>query len=132
MRVALLTTEAVPFAKTGGLADVAGALPKALVDLGIHMDLIMPKYGTIDAEQHGLKKLRIPDLMVPVGSRYEKIGGLADVAGEVPAAIAAFASCSMVSHAWMTDWRSGSPQRPSSVSRWNCGPVQLLRTVSHP
>ena len=30
MRVAILSSEAVPFAKTGGLADVAGALPKAL------------------------------------------------------------------------------------------------------
>jgi len=32
MRVAILTSEAVPFAKTGGLADVSGALPKALVE----------------------------------------------------------------------------------------------------
>jgi starch synthase len=35
MRVALLTSEAVPFAKTGGLADVSGALPKALREQGV-------------------------------------------------------------------------------------------------
>ncbi len=34
MRIAILTSEAVPFAKTGGLADVSGALPKALQRTG--------------------------------------------------------------------------------------------------
>jgi len=34
MRILMVTSEAVPFAKTGGLADVAGALPAALQQLG--------------------------------------------------------------------------------------------------
>ena len=48
MRVAILTSEAVPFAKTGGLADVSGALPKALNDLGVDAKLILPLYNQVD------------------------------------------------------------------------------------
>jgi starch synthase len=50
MRVAILTSEAVPFAKTGGLADVSGALPKALNELGVEAKLILPLYDQIDRE----------------------------------------------------------------------------------
>ena len=35
MRVAVLSAEAVPYSKTGGLGDVAGALPKALKQIGV-------------------------------------------------------------------------------------------------
>ena len=48
MRVAILTSEAVPFAKTGGLADVSGALPKALTELDVDARLILPLYDQID------------------------------------------------------------------------------------
>ncbi|HEU5459049.1 MAG TPA: glycogen/starch synthase, partial [Pyrinomonadaceae bacterium] len=48
MRIAILTSEAVPFAKTGGLADVSGALPKALVHEGVDAKLILPLYDQID------------------------------------------------------------------------------------
>jgi starch synthase len=48
MRVAILTSEAVPFAKTGGLADVSGALPKALAEQGVDAKLILPLYDQID------------------------------------------------------------------------------------
>ena len=48
MRVALLTSEAMPFAKTGGLADVSGALPKALKEQGVDTRLILPLYDQID------------------------------------------------------------------------------------
>lgn len=48
MRVAILTSEAVPFAKTGGLADVSGALPKALTQEGVDAKLILPLYDQID------------------------------------------------------------------------------------
>ena len=41
MRVAILSSEAVPFAKTGGLADVSGALPNALHAEGIDSLLIL-------------------------------------------------------------------------------------------
>ena len=48
MRVAILTSEAVPFAKTGGLADVSGALPKALVEQDVDAKLILPLFDQID------------------------------------------------------------------------------------
>ena len=50
MRVAFLSSEAVPFAKTGGLGDVAGALPKALVGEGVDACLIHPLYDTTSRE----------------------------------------------------------------------------------
>uniref|UniRef100_UPI0028DC4FE2 glycogen synthase n=1 Tax=uncultured Selenomonas sp. TaxID=159275 RepID=UPI0028DC4FE2 len=50
MRVLYVAAEAVPFAKTGGLADVAGSLPKELVKQGVDIRVIMPKFGKIPAE----------------------------------------------------------------------------------
>lgn len=58
MRVAFLSSEAVPFAKTGGLGDVAGALPKALVGEGVDAALIHPLYDTTD---RGLLRERVFD-----------------------------------------------------------------------
>jgi len=52
MKVLYVASEAVPFCKTGGLADVAGTLPKALKLCGDDMDVrvIMPKFGQIPEE----------------------------------------------------------------------------------
>lgn len=44
MRILMVTSEAVPFAKTGGLADVAGALPAALQQLGHEVAVVLPLY----------------------------------------------------------------------------------------
>jgi starch synthase len=55
MKIAFIVSEAFPFAKTGGLADVAGALPKALSKLGCDIKLFMPKYGLIDERKYQLK-----------------------------------------------------------------------------
>ena len=44
MRVAILSSEVVPFAKTGGLADVAGALPKRSAKHDVDAALILPLY----------------------------------------------------------------------------------------
>src|SRR6185503_1095270 len=48
MRIAILASEVVPFAKTGGLADVAGALPKALAAREVDARVILPLYDQID------------------------------------------------------------------------------------
>src|SRR5687767_9322780 len=63
MRVAILSSEAVPFAKTGGLADVAGALPKALAKQGGDARLILPLHQQIDESL--LNDSVIEDLPVP-------------------------------------------------------------------
>jgi starch synthase len=47
LRVLFATPEAAPFAKTGGLADVAGALPKFLQPLGCELVLVMPYYQAV-------------------------------------------------------------------------------------
>jgi starch synthase len=47
----MVGSEAQPFAKTGGLADVLGALPKALTRLGHIVDLVIPRYRGIDVGQ---------------------------------------------------------------------------------
>ncbi|HEV2178487.1 MAG TPA: glycogen synthase GlgA [Terriglobia bacterium] len=44
MRIVFVASEGVPFSKTGGLADVVGALPKALVEQGLEVDVILPRY----------------------------------------------------------------------------------------
>lgn len=48
MKVLFCTSECVPFVKTGGLADVAGALPVALRQEGVDVRVILPKYRSID------------------------------------------------------------------------------------
>lgn len=48
MNILFVTSEAVPLAKTGGLADVAGALPKALKHEDVNAAIMLPKYDAID------------------------------------------------------------------------------------
>ncbi len=49
-RILMVSSEAVPFAKSGGLADVAGTLPKNIVDNGYDMRVVMPMYKSIKTE----------------------------------------------------------------------------------
>ncbi len=53
MKIAFASSEVVPFAKTGGLADVSGALPKELANLGNEVKVFMPKYYQINEHEHG-------------------------------------------------------------------------------
>ncbi|MFI5237033.1 MAG: glycogen synthase GlgA [Ignavibacteriales bacterium] len=55
MKIAFVATECVPYAKTGGLADVAGSLPIELALLGCDVKVFIPKYALIDENSHGLK-----------------------------------------------------------------------------
>lgn len=48
MKILMIATEAAPFAKEGGVADVIGSLPKALAALGHQVSIFLPRYGTID------------------------------------------------------------------------------------
>lgn len=48
MKILMCASEAVPFAKTGGLADVVGALPLALEKQGIEVRVILPKYKSVN------------------------------------------------------------------------------------
>src|SRR3972149_5674822 len=56
MRILSLAAEVVPFAKTGGPAGVAGALPVALERLGHDVIVVMPKYAAVDEQRWGLTR----------------------------------------------------------------------------
>jgi starch synthase len=66
----MVASEVVPFAKTGGLADVTGALPVALAGLGHQVSVIMPRYPTVEHAVRSLEK-RHEGLAIPMGSRTE-------------------------------------------------------------
>jgi starch synthase len=68
MKIVVVASEAVPFAKTGGLADVAGALPRALAARGHQTSLILPLYRR--ASRCGLAlEPTGHTFRVPIGSR---------------------------------------------------------------
>ncbi len=57
MRILMIASECAPFAKTGGLADVVGALPQALVRLGHEVRIALPLYRSIDRHEYRLLPL---------------------------------------------------------------------------
>lgn len=65
LKILLVSAEVAPFAKTGGLADVAGSLPKALATMGNDVRIVMPKYKIINDTQ------TLFDFPVQVGERKE-------------------------------------------------------------
>lgn len=73
MKVLFVSTEVDPFIKTGGLADVAYALPKALKSMGVDVRIIMPKYGDI-SQNYTTKMSQIVSFGVSVGWRNQYCG----------------------------------------------------------
>ncbi|MBK7141243.1 MAG: glycogen synthase GlgA [bacterium] len=57
MRILEVASEVAPFARTGGLGDVLGSLPKALSKQGHEVKVFMPKFGSIDSKQFSLRPL---------------------------------------------------------------------------
>jgi starch synthase len=57
MEILFVASEVAPFSKTGGLADVAGALPGALAARGHAVSVVTPRYGSIDPVRWGMKAL---------------------------------------------------------------------------
>jgi starch synthase len=76
-RILMVSSEAAPLAKTGGLADVLGALPRALAGFGHETAVVLPRYGKIDLK----KARRVWDhLTVWLGwARYDTTVWLADL-----------------------------------------------------
>jgi starch synthase len=73
MKVLFVASEAYPFIKTGGLGDVAYALPKALRKLGIDVRVIIPKYEQID-NKYVERMEKISEFTIPVGWRNQYCG----------------------------------------------------------
>jgi starch synthase len=74
MKIAFVTSEAFPYAKTGGLADVSGALPKALEKFGCEVKLFMPRYYLIDESKFDLHyNWEIGEISIKVGSHFRYV-----------------------------------------------------------
>ncbi|MBL8208059.1 MAG: glycogen synthase [Blastocatellia bacterium] len=80
MKTVLVSSEAVPYSKTGGLADVCGALPKALKRIGVDIRVILPRYtgmsfrhGDVVSQANGYQIFN--DLAVPFagGIKYASV-----------------------------------------------------------
>lgn len=68
LSILFVASEVEPFAKTGGLADVAGDLPRALAALGHDVRIFMPKYRGVERAAGDLREV-LPAFPVPIGDR---------------------------------------------------------------
>ncbi len=71
MKILFVSSEVFPFAKTGGLADVAGALPLALKELGHDVRVVMPKYKAVEKYSNSIDDLN-KHIFVPVGAETKE------------------------------------------------------------
>lgn len=87
LKVLLMASEVVPFAKTGGPADVAGALPKALKARGHDVRVAMPRYSRIDRERFEITEA-LPAYPVPMDDQSVSAAlmqsHIASAGGDIP------------------------------------------------
>lgn len=80
MKILSISAEVAPFAKTGGLADVCGALPKYIRSLDHDVRVVMPAYQKVEHEYHTTNKYGLEampgQLWVPTGSGVYPAGAL--------------------------------------------------------
>src|SRR5690242_3336039 len=67
MHIAFVASEGVPFSKTGGLADVVGALPQALVKLGHQVTVYLPRYRQTKLSDSSVV---VQSITVPFDDKY--------------------------------------------------------------
>ena len=82
MRILFAASEALPYAKTGGLADVLEGLPRALVKLGHEVAVFLPRYRGVKPAS-----VAMPSLTIPQGAKELKPGDVPDF-DELPAIFA--------------------------------------------
>ena len=73
MQIVFASAECAPFVKTGGLGDVAGSLPAALVHAGAEVIVMVPKYATIK-DEYKAQMEHFADFYVSLGWRNEYCG----------------------------------------------------------
>jgi len=83
LRIVFASPEVVPFAKTGGLADVAGALPYALAERGHEVCVIMPRYAALYNGKHDVVASPVAPFTVPVNGQPEPVATF-ELAGDQP------------------------------------------------
>lgn len=70
LKILFVTSEVVPFVKTGGLADVSAALPQTLTEMGHEVRIVVPKYGAIDERKFKIHEVvRLKDIPVKIGDK---------------------------------------------------------------
>ncbi len=80
LKALIVSSEIVPFAKTGGLGDVVGALAKNLENLGVNVSLAMPKYKRAEIEELA-KEICAKDMEIKIGEEVYKGSVWKGVAG---------------------------------------------------
>jgi starch synthase len=80
MRIVFMASEGVPFSKTGGLADVVGALPKALAAAGHEVVLLLPRYR-MTKPGRSMPQLRSLTVPLPSGLKFAAIQDGGDAGG---------------------------------------------------
>jgi len=95
MTVVFCASEVFPYAKTGGLADVCGALPVALNEAGVTVKIFLPKYRCVDEGRFGLTRIgeglwrgslrkNIQVYAIERADFYDRDGFYGDQAGDFP------------------------------------------------
>jgi len=70
LKILFVTSEVVPFVKTGGLADVSAALPQTLTEMGHEVRIVVPKYGAIDERKFKIHEVvRLKDIPLKIGEK---------------------------------------------------------------
>ena len=77
MHIVFASSECVPFAKTGGLADVVGALPPELAKLGHEVSVYLPLYEGVKAHIKGEWKYAVRSITIPF-EYYNRFAGIVD------------------------------------------------------
>jgi starch synthase len=77
MQISFAASECTPFAKTGGLADVVGALPRELVKLGHQVSVYLPFYARVRNRIEGELRYVVRSLTIPFPS-YNRFAGVVD------------------------------------------------------
>ena len=90
MKIAFIAAECAPFAKTGGLGDVVGALPKALAQLGHDVRVFLPLYASISRAKFGIEP--VGQACVHMGDGEENWVGIwrGELEGGVPVTFVEF------------------------------------------
>ena len=70
LKILFISSEITPFSRTGGLGDVAGALPKALKNLGHEIRVVTPFYRSVKERRYGLRDVaRLSELSIEIGGK---------------------------------------------------------------
>ena len=134
----MVSSEAAPFAKTGGLADVVGALPLALRAFGDEVAVVIPRYGSIDLKNARRVWDNLPVHLGP--DAYSDLhlsgpGRISRLPGRLPAALRPQGLLRRIRHWIIRTTTSASPS--SAAPRWaspasSSAPTSSTATTGRP